>query len=133
MLMKPIIKNKVLEKNIDIMVKMRITEKAIPQMELLKSLGRDFNFWTDQAFQLVQTFDQPSDRLKAIQLLFNKVQDRHLRFKLLEGLNEEELFMARLKMGDALGFTYHNPSGHYKLNLASSVQREIALSCMLIN
>ncbi len=36
-------------------------------------------------------------------------------------------------MGDAFNFTYWNPNGHYTLNLNNSIERDIAITLIVIN
>jgi hypothetical protein len=37
------------------------------------------------------------------------------------------------KMGDAFFFSFWNPSGHYSLNLANIIEREIAMILIVLN
>jgi hypothetical protein len=36
-------------------------------------------------------------------------------------------------MGDALFFSFWNPSGYYKLNLANEIEREIAMTLLVLS
>jgi len=36
-------------------------------------------------------------------------------------------------MGQAFYFSYWNPNGHYELNLANLIEREVAIALILIN
>ena len=36
-------------------------------------------------------------------------------------------------MGKAYSFNYWNPNGHYELNLANPVERDVAVSIIIIN
>ena len=36
-------------------------------------------------------------------------------------------------MGQAYYFSFWNPNGHYELNLANSIEREIGISLLVIN
>jgi hypothetical protein len=58
-----------------------------------------------------------------VSLLINKLKDRHARFSLVKHFPGRALtFYSELReqMGDAYDFSFFNPSGHYRLNLAKT-------------
>jgi len=66
----------------------------------------------------------------------NRIVDRHNRFNLVHhfGYMQRLIFSQLFKrMGHAFYFSYWNPNGHYELNLANHIEREIAVSLIVIN
>lgn len=68
--------------------------------------------------------------------LLNRIYDRHNRFHLVShfsNITRRLLSKISSKMGDAFFFSFWNPTGHYALNLASLIEREIAMTLIVLN
>jgi len=66
--------------------------------------------------------------------LMNRIVDRHVRFKLLSHFNDIKTFRNISKvMNKCYYFSFWNPTGHYSLNLAHYLERELAMSLLVLN
>jgi len=66
----------------------------------------------------------------------NRIFDRHNRFYLVshfQNIAKRLLSKIHSKMNDSYFFTFWNPTGHYSLNLGSIIEREIAMTLIVLN
>lgn len=66
----------------------------------------------------------------------NRVVDRHNRFGIITSFPKGQRFLLSKiaqKMGRAFMFNYWNPNGHYELNLAHPMERDIAVTLIVMN
>ena len=70
-------------------------------------------------------------------ILMNRIVDRHNRFALISHFpkNQQRTLLSKIsqRMGNAFYFPYWNPNGHYELNLANQVERDIAITLIVLN
>lgn len=68
--------------------------------------------------------------------LLNRISDRQNRFTLIthfQNIAKRLLTKIASKMGDAFFFSFWNPTSHYALNLANIIEREIAMTIIILN
>jgi hypothetical protein len=65
-----------------------------------------------------------------VENLLPKIHDRHNRFAIIPIENIREM---RKSQGDSYSFSCFNPTGSYDLNLSVPLQRDLALSLLLLN
>jgi len=68
--------------------------------------------------------------------LLNRVVDRQNRFYLLGNFNQSQKAIhtkVKNKMGQAFHFAYWNPTGQYSLNLGNPVERDIAVTLIVLS
>jgi hypothetical protein len=73
---------------------------------------------------------------KIAPVLMNRIVDRHNRFALVSHFPKQQkslLTKISQRMGGSYFFNYWNPNGHYELNLANQVERDIAISLIILN
>mmetsp|Transcript_10761 Transcript_10761/g.8031 ORF Transcript_10761/g.8031 Transcript_10761/m.8031 type:complete len:214 (-) Transcript_10761:276-917(-) len=104
--------------------------------ELLKNLAKEHMLWAEQAQEILYLFKNIEQFVAIFPYLLNRIEDRHNRFSLFShfpGSQERIVNKVALRMGDAFGFCFWNPTGHYSLNLAHDVERDIAVTLILKN
>lgn len=89
-----------------------------------------------QGFEILTSFKDTEVFCSIAPYLLNRVMDRHNRFYLLSHFNSiqpEIMTKVYKKMGKAYSFSFWNPTGHYLLNLGNPVERDIAVSLIVIS
>lgn len=106
------------------------------QEELVRSLGTEHVLWARQAADLMFSFKNQEALAKVVPYLMNRVLDRHNRFALVGHQSRAQrqlLTKISQKMGKGFLFNYWNPNGHYELNLANPVERDVAVTLLVMN
>jgi hypothetical protein len=106
------------------------------QEELVRGLSRDYMLWARQAVDLMYSFKNIEIFAKIAPFLMNKIADRHNRFAMVSNFPKSQrtlLTKVAQKMGRAYNFNYWNPNGHYELNLANEVERDVAATLFIMN
>lgn len=106
------------------------------QEEMVRNLARDHVLWARQALEILYSFKNLESLAKMAPLLMNRIIDRHNRFALVSHVPKvQRTLMSKIfqKMGNAFGFNYWNPNGHYELNLANPVERDVAVTLIVMN
>jgi len=87
--------------------------------------------------QLAKMIDEakPSSRGKITLILnlFSRIVDREEFYEIEERLTTEEIARLRLDLGPMWSYSDDNPTGHYKLNLESNFDRELASKVLSVN
>ena len=132
-LIKPVISDELLEKNIDLLIRMLIEENSSCQRELVEAMCQEYSFTFSQAKELMKAIDK-ENKIYASTRIFNRILNRHLRFDILQSLpNADTKSIAQKYLGHAYNFCYFNPTGHYRLQLSSQPEREVALTLLMFN
>jgi hypothetical protein len=106
------------------------------QEELVRGLSRDYMLWARQAVDLMYSFKNIEIFAKIAPFLMNKIADRHNRFAMVSNFPKSQrtlLTKVAQKMGRAYNFNYWNPNGHYELNRANEVERDVAATLFIMN
>lgn len=132
-LIKPLIPDTVLEKNVDLLIKLLLEENPACQREMVETMCQEYCFTFVQAREILKTIEDES-KIYVWVRLFNRIMNRHLRYDLLQYLpNIESKLIAHKHLGAAYTFTYYNPTGRYKLKLSNKPEREVAMSLLMYN
>ena len=92
--------------------------------------------WTVQAHEILFMFKNIEQFSNIVPYLLNRIYDRHNRFYLVShfpNIAKRLLSKISAKMGDAFFFSFWNPTGHYTLNLANNIERDIAMTLIVLN
>lgn len=132
-LIRPLIPDSVLEKNIDLLIRLLIEENYSWQRELVDTMWQEYCFTFSQAKEVLKAIENDS-KIYAWIRLFNRVMNRHFRYDIFQYLpNIESKQIAMKYLGESYCFTYYNPTGHYKLKLSNKQEREVALTLLMFN
>lgn len=111
-------------------------EDDMNMSELIKNLAKEHMIWSRQAFEILYMFKNVEQFAEVAPFLLSRVVDRHNRFMILNHFSNNSyklLTQIKQKMGDAFFFSFWNPSRHYDLNLANPIEREIAMTLLVLN
>ena len=90
-----------------------------------------------QAIELMYSFKNFEAMAKIAPFLMNRIVDRHNRFSVVTHFPKgQRALLSKIaqKMGrPAYCFNYWNPNGHYELNLANPIERDIAVTLFVWN
>jgi hypothetical protein len=106
------------------------------QEEMVRNLAREHILWARQAMEIMYSFKNVESLAKIAPFLMNRVVDRHNRFAMISHLPKvQRTLLTKIyqKMGRAYSFNYWNPNGHYELNLANPIERDIAITLIVMN
>ena len=130
---KPLIPDEVLDKNIDFLCRLGIEENYSWIRELIDTIWQEYLITYSQAKELIDCIDE-NHRNHAWISLFNRIINRHFRFDILQSLNNLETKQSVMDyLGESYNFNYHNPTGHYRLRLNNKSEREVALTLLMFN
>ena len=111
-------------------------EDEYNQEELVKNLAKEHMIWAKQAYEIMFTFKNQEIFVKLLPFLLNRIVDRHNRFLLVSHfLNYQSTLLTKVykRMSQAFQFSFWNPNCHYCLNLQNQVEREIAMTLIVMN
>ena len=93
--------------------------------------------WARQAVEIMYSFKNLESMAKIAPFLMNRIVDRHNRFAVVTHYQKAQrtlISKIAFKMSrPAYCFNYWNPNGHYELNLANPIERDIAVTLFVWN
>lgn len=99
-------------------------------------MAKEHMMWAKQAQELVYAFKNLEQFANIAPFIMNRVVDRHNRFSLVSHFaTSQRSLLSKIsqKMGRAFSFNYWNPNGRYELNLANQVERDLAVTLIILN
>eukprot|EP00347_Sterkiella_histriomuscorum_P017989 403347211 len=133
---KPLITQIGVQRLMDMIIQSFQDEDDHNQEQLIKNLAKEHMIWSSQANELLYAVKNQEVFCRVAPYLMNRAVDRHNRFSIVNhfGYMQKQIFSQLYnKMGHAFYFSFWNPNGHYEINLANHIEREIAVSLIVIN
>ncbi len=133
-LLKSPISNNGLTKLLEMLIKCYSEEDDANKEELIKNLAKEHVVWTSQAIEILYLFKHREMFEIVAPYLLNRIIDRHARFAIFSHFEDKRIATnVCRKMGQSFFFSFWNPTGHYELNLANFLQRDVAMSLIALN
>lgn len=106
----------------------------VDRLAQVQKLAEEIDLTCEQLAKMIDEA-KPSSRGKITLVLnlFSRIVDREDFYEIEERLTKEELAKLRLELGPMWSYSDDNPTGHYKLNLESNFDRELANKVLSVN